>query len=318
MTQTGCPSVWLSSHGVALRFKKVGKPCCQTIWLYCCTKARTRTTGESAECSKVQLSEGEKERTGNELRQEVGRGRKDKEGKENKYVWSKDRMGSFFFFFKLFLNMFYSFPVWEFRLLSAHTHLLHHDWDSMANSERPREATKAKGHASSMKKNISSSRTGNTVTDIRPICGRRRRSGGREGRVFTRSYALITANTWQPYRLYHPHRKVGRVCLPCGAEGGGGTFHGCLRGGADGCPSSHTEVTRSRLGSTRRSRAGISEKKKKNMQIDQRQFSLWHLNHPMLYVQSLFMRTQREHAANLDSAVCRWGSSPSVEAGVST
>lgn len=52
----------------------------------------------------------------------------------------------------------------------ALTHLLHHDWGSTVNSERPRAATKAKGHASSMKKNISSSRTGNTVKDIRPIC----------------------------------------------------------------------------------------------------------------------------------------------------
>lgn len=160
--------------------------------------------------------------------------------------------------------MFYSFPVWEFRLLSAGTHLLHHDWGSMANSERPREATKAKGHASSMKKNISSSRTGNTVTDIRPICGRRRRSGGREGRVFNRSYALVTANTWQPCILYPPYRKVGHVSVwPAGQSWGKGTFHGCLQGGTDGCPSCHTEVTWSQLGNIQPSQAGISKNKNK-------------------------------------------------------
>lgn len=50
------------------------------------------------------------------------------------------------------------------------THLLHHDCGSIANSERPREAVKAKGHASSMRKETSSSRTGKTVTDMSPIC----------------------------------------------------------------------------------------------------------------------------------------------------
>lgn len=61
-------------------------------------------------------------------------------------------------------------PQWyECTQTPTQTHLLHHDCGSMTNSERPREAAKAKGHASSMKKDTSSSRTGNTVTDISPI-----------------------------------------------------------------------------------------------------------------------------------------------------
>lgn len=52
----------------------------------------------------------------------------------------------------------------------SQTHLLHHDCGSIANSERPREAVKAKGHASSMRKETSRSRTGKTVTDMSPIC----------------------------------------------------------------------------------------------------------------------------------------------------
>lgn len=53
---------------------------------------------------------------------------------------------------------------------AASSHLLHQVCGSRTNWERPREAVKAKGHASSMRKDTSSSRTGKTVTDISPIC----------------------------------------------------------------------------------------------------------------------------------------------------
>lgn len=57
----------------------------------------------------------------------------------------------------------------------APTHLLHHDCGSGTSSERPSEAVKAKGHASSMKKETNSRRTGKTVTDMTPIWRRERK-----------------------------------------------------------------------------------------------------------------------------------------------
>lgn len=57
--------------------------------------------------------------------------------------------------------------------MAASSHLLHHVCGSRTNWERPNDAVKAKGQASSMRKDTSSRRTGNTVTDISATCRER-------------------------------------------------------------------------------------------------------------------------------------------------
>ncbi len=80
------------------------------------------------------------------------------------------------------------------------THLLHHDCGSITNSERPSEAVKAKGHASSMRKDTSSSRTGNTVTDISPIW---REAEKRDREVWTGTLLPFHCPSTIYYSLYH-------------------------------------------------------------------------------------------------------------------
>lgn len=149
-------------------------------------------------------------------------------------------------------------------LKHTHTHLLHQHWGSMTNSERPKEAVKAKGHASSMKKDTSSSRTGNTVTDMSPICG------DREVWAVTLLSFLrtISAATLQFNMMCIPIRWGGErsVCMSYGAEGRRGTFHRGLQEGTKSCLSTWTVTHMSHDAGYRNiwcSRATIKNIKKK-------------------------------------------------------
>lgn len=86
--------------------------------------------------------------------------------------------------------------------MAASSHLLHHVCGSRTNWERPSEAVKAKGHASSMRKDTSSRRTGNTVTDISPTC---------RGRTKVRRVTADEAVPIQSAQSYGSRRRTRRT-----------------------------------------------------------------------------------------------------------
>lgn len=103
----------------------------------------------------------------------------------------------------------------------------------MTNSERPREAVKAKGQASSMKKDTSSSRTGNTVTDMSPICKERKKNSFHKHSTEYHSTVFLTDNifiqpdftvAFKPAETYYALWTVEKyVWHPTGS--GGGDLH---------------------------------------------------------------------------------------------